>query len=48
MLHRQTNKKNPNKSESSGEFSDGKGEERAASADCKLGVSNTRFSNGST
>ncbi len=42
MLHRQTNKKNSIKSESSGEFfwkllPDGKGEERAALADCKLG-----------
>jgi hypothetical protein len=42
MLHRQTNQKNLIKSESSGEFfwklfPDGKGEERAASADCKLG-----------
>jgi hypothetical protein len=42
MLHRQTNKKNLIKSESSDEvfwklFPDGKGEERAASADCKLG-----------
>jgi len=42
MLHRQTNKKISIKSESSGEFfwklfPDGKGEERAASADCKLG-----------
>jgi hypothetical protein len=41
MLHRQTNQKNLNKLRSSGEFfwklfPDGKGEERAASADCKL------------
>ncbi len=42
MLHRQTNKKISIKSESSDEFfwklfPDGKGQERAASADCKLG-----------
>jgi hypothetical protein len=42
ILHRQTNKKISIKTESSGEFfwklfPDGKGEERAASADCKLG-----------
>jgi hypothetical protein len=42
MLHRQTNKKISRKTESSGEFfwklfPDGKGEERAASADCKSG-----------
>jgi hypothetical protein len=41
MLHRQTNQKNLNKSESPGElfwklFPDGKGEESAASAHCKL------------
>ncbi len=43
MLYRQTNKKISIKSVSSGEFfwklciSSGKGEEMAASADCKLG-----------
>ncbi len=42
MLHRQTNQKISIKSESSGDFfwklfPNGKGEERAASADCKLG-----------